>query len=339
MSLRIPLYLALATLVPASFPSAAAFPSFQTEQELPSEGHSELGGIILRLVAPSDAPAPRHIHVTLSRPSGAVLLSRNLSGGHLELQGIEPGDYFLQIDVSGYQTVNRFVHRSEFVGANLFLNVQLKPERRADYPASGLKPVVDADTLQIPNKALRQLEKAMRASDAGRMEKALGHLSQAIRIYPEFHQAYNNRGALHLRMQDFPKAEKDLRQALQIRPRSPNALRNLSWLLVAERRYQEASELLRELSELQPQDAWPQTFLGESLFQLQRFQEAESPFRKALQLDPAAYVASYRLGAICLHFGDKQGALGYWKQFLRTNQGIEDPSIGERVRQLEREQY
>lgn len=336
MLLKIAHSLALTTLALAS--TAQAKPLLQPQTQVPPvDGNSELGGIMLRLLVPSEAQAPRRIDVTVTRPNGRTLVSRSLSGGLLELGGIAPGDYRVLIEASGYQPVEKLVQRTDFVGATLFLNVTLSPDRSADNPSSGLKAVVDADTLRIPAKALRQLEKATQASEGGRLEKAVSYLDKAIRIHPQFHQAYNNRGALYLRMQDYPSAEADLRRALELRPDSSNAWRNLGWLLVTERRYQEAVECLQKLVQLEPQDAWPQTFLGESLFQLQRYREAAVHFQKALQLDPSAYAASYRLGAICLYLGDKQGALAHWKQFLRTNQGITDSSIKSKVRQLEQE--
>lgn len=336
MLLRIMHSLAMTALALAW--TAQAEPLLQPQREVPPvDGNSELGGIMLRLLVPSEAQAPRRIDVTVTRPNGRMLASRSLSGGLLELSGIAPGDYRVLIEASGYETAERFVRRSDFVGATLFLNVTLNPDRTADNPSSGLKPVVEADILSIPAKALRQLEKATQATDGGRLQKAIGHLDKAIRIHPQFHQAYNNRGALFLRMQDYPRAEADLRRALELRSDSSNAWRNLGWLLVTQGRYQEAVECLQKLVQLEPQDAWPQTFLGESLFQLQRYRQAAVHFRQALQLDPTAYVASYRLGAICLHLGDKQKALQHWRHFLRTNQGITDSSIESKVRQLERE--
>lgn len=336
MLLKLVHSLALTTLALAC--TAEAKPLSQTQREVPpADGNSELGGIMLRLLVPSEAQAPQRIDVTVTQPGGRTLISRSLSGGILELGGVTPGDYRVLVEASGYQTVERSVQRSDFIGATLFLNLTLTPDRTADNPASGLNPVVDAGVLRIPAKALRQLEKATQASDGGRLEKAVSHLDKAVRLHPQFHQAYNNRGALFLLLQDYPKAEADFRRALEIRPDSSNAWRNLGWLMVTEGRYQEAVECLQKLAQLEPQDAWPQTFLGESLFQLRRYRQAAVHLRQALQLDPTAYVASYRLGAICLHFGDKQGALVHWRQFLATNQGISDSSIESKVRQLEQE--
>ena len=303
------------------------------------ESSRSLGGgtILVRLILPPQSEDPHDIQVSLSGKNQRIPISRRFQGRVLSLQVAKPDFYSLRLEVAGYQPVDREIQPSDFAGSRVVLNIPLQPDTPGKALSDGSKGTVRLQTLLIPKKAQRELEKAVRASDRGKLDKALQHLDKAIEIFPQFHQAFNNRGAAYLRLEDFAQAESDFRESLRLSPDNPTASKNLAFVLVATRRYREAAPLLQSLIDQNPLDAWALTYLGESLFHLLRQDEAEAHLSKALELDSESYLASYRLGAISLARGDKAAALRYWKLFLGTNKGIEDPSIEAQVRKLEEE--
>lgn len=67
--------------------------------------------------------------------------------------------------------------------------------------------------------------------DIGSCAKATIEYGIAIKTYPEFAEAYNNRAYTYMRMQNYPMALADLDKAIELRPDYVNALRNRGDLL------------------------------------------------------------------------------------------------------------
>jgi len=66
---------------------------------------------------------------------------------------------------------------------------------------------------------------------AGNVQDAIGHYEQAVRLRPDYVEAHNNLGVALQQTGKVPEAEEHYEQALRIEPDNPIAQSNLSWLL------------------------------------------------------------------------------------------------------------
>jgi tetratricopeptide (TPR) repeat protein len=64
----------------------------------------------------------------------------------------------------------------------------------------------------------------------GQFQKAIDDANQALQNDPNSFIAFNNRGAIRLKIGDYHQAEADLREAIRVKPEFPNSYKHLAWL-------------------------------------------------------------------------------------------------------------
>jgi len=69
----------------------------------------------------------------------------------------------------------------------------------------------------LPDPA-EQLDRAFSLASSGSVEQAMELLTRVIRQNPQFWQAFQYRGELHLALQEFAEAAADLREAIRLAP-------------------------------------------------------------------------------------------------------------------------
>ncbi|HEY1497878.1 MAG TPA: tetratricopeptide repeat protein [Candidatus Solibacter sp.] len=138
--------------------------------------------------------------------------------GNFEFRRIPAGDYQLFV-----VTQHGDIVQQEFVTLNPQLtqiNVRLPlTAKRPSAPGT-----VSMTQLRHPpdRKAFQSFTAAQRFAAAGSPEKAAEELEKAVRISPEFADAYSNLAVQHMRMHRFQDAVTELTRALEIA--GPNAL-------------------------------------------------------------------------------------------------------------------
>jgi len=71
------------------------------------------------------------------------------------------------------------------------------------------------------------------ANHQGDYPKALAQLEMALKIHPDYSDAYAERGLVHLKQKDYPKSQEDLQKALEINP--DNFTANLNLMILYQR--------------------------------------------------------------------------------------------------------
>lgn len=123
--------------------------------------------------------------------------------------------------------------------------------------------------------------------DRGKLDEAMAHFREAIRLKPRLETALNNIG-LVLNMQG--KGEQALpyfHQAIEFQPRYWDAHNNLGVVLLGLNRVNEAVTSLRRAAELDPKNSKTHNNLGIALARAGKTEEAIREFSRALELDPA----------------------------------------------------
>lgn len=194
-------------------------------------------------------------------PHGEVYRTdMNLDGG-FEFRRIPQGQYQLRVTTLQGETIQQ-----ELVTVNAptgVLSVHLAPLTAKRPSAPG---TISMTQLRHPpdRKAIQSYAAAQRFAASGSPEKAAQELEKAVRISPEFADAYTNLAVQHIRLERYEEAAEEMARAIEIAGPDPLRLCNL---------------------------AYAQVFLG-------RREEAQTTVRAALRLDASYPQAHLILGTI-----------------------------------------
>jgi len=194
-----------------------------------------------------------HGQKVASAPAGA--------DGHFEFRHVPYGQYRLTVS----DEENRPVHE-EFISVReqqppieIHLTLPEKPK-----PASGR--VSMQELLHPPGrKAVKLVESAQRLSAAGDHDSAAGQLQKAIRISPEYADAWINLGAEHVYLKQYEQALREFARAGELAGPRPMILCDIAFAQFALQRIAEATLSVREAVRLDPASAPAHYLLGSFL--------------------------------------------------------------------------
>ena len=141
-------------------------------------------------------------------------------------------------------------------------------------------------------------------------KESIDSYRQSIKLDP-FNAADANY-ALGLAYRDSGKTDEEIqayKQAIRLRPDFVNAFNRLGAAYVRVKKYGDAVEVYRQLSTLKPGDATAPNSMGEAYLELNRLPEAQESFRQSIRLKPDFGKAYYNLGKCLLAMGNRDGAL------------------------------
>jgi tetratricopeptide (TPR) repeat protein len=239
--------------------------------EVHSERQAPLTGYFVALY---DIHSNREVDHTEVRFDGAFVF-----------RSVSYGDYQIRItDAFGEVLHQDFVT----VGAHTQPVEILLPKGRIERPPSG---PVSVTQLQHPpaRKAFEAFVAAQRFSEAGQFEKAAAELEKAIRISPEYAEAYTNLTAQHVRMGRYAEAIGDATRAMELTRPNAMDLSNLAYAQYMLKRYGEAVQSARTAVRLEPANDKAQYMLG-TLLVMERstLREGVAHLERALPSIPAA---------------------------------------------------
>jgi tetratricopeptide (TPR) repeat protein len=181
---------------------------------------------------------------------------------------------------------------------------------------------------QTPEQTRRQYEVNQQAlsffnegMELFQTEDFLGAAEQfkkAVKIKPDFYQAYQNLAAAYYRAELYREAVEAAEKALETGPESAQTLKLLSVAyskLGDEKKALEYEEKLRELPEveLSPEELFN---MGAAAANESRDEEAAEYFKKATELKPDYALAYYHLGVIYFRLGKMEQAERALRKYL-----------------------
>ncbi len=108
----------------------------------------------------------------------------------------------------------------------------------------------------------------------GRIDDAIRNLRYAIRLQPEFSDAWNNMGAAMRRTEQYELAEFSYKRALQQDPGNYSALSNLGWLYQFSGREAEAAEIVARVHRYRDRNPYFHYFKGQVAMEQGAYQQA-----------------------------------------------------------------
>jgi Flp pilus assembly protein TadD len=152
---------------------------------------------------------------------------------------------------------------------------------------------------------------------AGRLQEAIGHYEQALRLKPDYAEAHYNLGIALGRLGRGPEAIAQFEQALQLDPDYAKAHNNLGLALVSVGRLPEAMGHWEQALRIAPDFVEAHNNLGNALLQGGRTDDAIGHYEQALRIEPDLAEAHCNLGVALEQAGRLQDAIGHYEQALR----------------------
>jgi tetratricopeptide (TPR) repeat protein len=161
----------------------------------------------------------------------------------------------------------------------------------------------------------------------GRVEEAVAHYREALRITPTYLEARKNLGGILLRNGKLEEAIAQFRIALLVNPTDADTHFNLGDALLQQRETEEAAVQFRETLLINPDNAKACYYLGNTLLQQGHNEEAVISYREALRINPNYAYAHFNLGGVLLQQGRDQEAIAHvWKalELLPNNASVQN---------------
>lgn len=263
-----------------------------------------------RVRFPSNSPAIS-IRVRLEATGISSVMTVTDSEGMFYFNGLSAGQYTVIIEAGeDYELFRETIEIDPPVNVNP--NIYLPPSPRtfnvmADLRLKGTiknKPgVINASLAAVPKPALKEFRKALEAQTSGDVNLAIEKFGEAIKLYPQFFEAYAELGSLYLKTNQLDKALESLRAAIALNDKNSNVRLNYGIALLNKKEMAAAEKELREAIKADSMSATSYMYLGIALLGLKRIDEAEAEFLRAISIkDDEKLAQAHRyLGGI--HWG------------------------------------
>jgi type IV pilus assembly protein PilF len=173
--------------------------------------------------------------------------------------------------------------------------------------------VTESDETEAHRRARIRMELATGYFEQGKTNVALDELKQVIASDPSYSDAYNLRGLIYMRLNDFGQAEESFRRAVALNPRDSNAQHNYGWLLCQQGRYDEAQRAFDAALSNNQYGEGAKTQMTQGLCQAKagRMAEAERSLVRSYEMDAGNPITGYNLSNVLYKRGDLARAQFY----------------------------
>lgn len=166
--------------------------------------------------------------------------------------------------------------------------------------------VTESDEPESRKRARLRLELASGYFEQGQTNVALDELKQALIADPTYVDAYNLRGLVYMRLNDFALAEDSFRRALAINPRDAGVAHNYGWFLCQQARFPESFRFFGQAiaNPAYPGQAKSLMTLGMCQVRAGQRAEAEQSLTKSYELDTGNPITAYNLSLLLFERGE-----------------------------------
>lgn len=179
----------------------------------------------------------------------------------------------------------------------------------------GLGPeiVTASDETDIHRRARIRLELASSYFASGQTQVALDEVKQALATNPAYADAYNLRGLIYMRLNDYAQAEDSFRRALSLHTAEPGILHNYAWLLCQQAKYIEADLQFTKVMDSPVYNFKNRTLMAQGICQKKAGQrdKAEMTLLKAYEMDAGNPIVAYNLSSLLMERRDFKKAQFY----------------------------
>lgn len=162
------------------------------------------------------------------------------------------------------------------------------------------------DEAEVRRRAHIRLELAANYFESGQTTVALDEVKQSLLTDPAYADAYNLRGLIYMRLNDYPQAEESFLLALSARANDPRITHNYAWLLCQQEKYLKADQQFEQVLSHAAYPARSKTLMAQGLCRARagENEKAEYALSKAYELDAGNPIVAYNLASLLLQRGD-----------------------------------
>ena len=221
------------------------------------------------------------VRVDLNSASRGVVATTFTTQGNFRFDNLRDGSYDISFNLTGYSQMDEHL---EVSGPVFGMTVILKPLNEAAPGAS----TVSVRELSIPAKAREAMSKGLlllhqKSDYAGSIKE----FERAIKIFPNYYEAYGQIGFAYMEMKDADHAEEALRQSIVVsQEHYPDAFFLLAALFTSQKRFADAEPLARKAVDLAPESWHAQSEMAQALLGEDRPEDAEKYAQEAAKLQP-----------------------------------------------------
>ena len=166
--------------------------------------------------------------------------------------------------------------------------------------------VTDSDEPETRRRARIRLELAVGYFEQGQTTVALDEIKQSLVTDPTFAEAYNLRGLIYMRLNDFRLAEESFRRSTALNPSDSNVYHNYGWLMCQQSRYAESMQLFAQALSNNLYGDRPKTLMTQGLCQIRAGQraQAEQSLIQSYELDAGNPITGYNLSLLLFQRGE-----------------------------------
>lgn len=171
---------------------------------------------------------------------------------------------------------------------------------------SGSERSMSQEESEVRRRAYIRLELAANYFESGKTAVALDEVKQSLVTDPTYADAYNLRGLIYMRLNDYSQAEESFRQALNESPHDFAILHNYAWLLCQQEKYAEADQQFDKVLASRSYSAKSKTLMTQGLCRVRsgEKEKAEEAFLKSYELDASNPIVAYNLADLLLQRGE-----------------------------------
>lgn len=185
------------------------------------------------------------------------------------------------------------------------IETESKPDNRPTPPPT--------DPASIERRAAVRLELANLYFSRGQSNTALSEIDSAIKIKPDYAQAYNLRGLIYASLGNQSLSDESFERSLRINPNDAGTMQNYGWVLCQDQRYAAAQQQFQRALEQPSYRDSAQTLRAMGLCQARdgRLEEARQSLMRSYQLDPASAATAVSLAEVQYKLGEYERARFY----------------------------
>lgn len=185
----------------------------------------------------------------------------------------------------------------------------------------GSEKPMSQDESEARRRAHIRLELAANYFESGQTTVALDEVKQSLATDPTYADAYNLRGLIYMRLNDYAQAEDNFRLALNIRSNDSGILHNYAWLLCQQEKYAEADQQFDRVLTNPTYAARSKTLMAQGLCRARagENEKAEKALAKSYELDAGNPIVAYNLASLLLQRGDLVRAQFYIRRLNNSD--------------------
>jgi tetratricopeptide (TPR) repeat protein len=264
-----------------------------------------------RVFFPDDRPAGTRVKVRLeSANTFGGLSAVTDEDGQFMFRGLEAGPYTVIVEGDkAYETAREAVaiDREASPGGRI-IDIPIYLKLKSTHPMFA----------GVPPSALDNYNKAQVASRAGDGKKAIEHLKDAVAIYPNFSQAYNELGVQYLKLGQVNEASEALSTAVKLAPAAFQPRLNFGIALLNQKKFPESELQLRAAIEKAPKAPIAHMYLGMALMNQKKLEDAQGELEQAVRSNSSEVAVAHKyLGGIYWGMRDYKRAADELETYLK----------------------